>query len=294
MLIVPKEGEPELPKALLELSLITELKDIVVPSAPVRNVTSSAGTASRNNTPQSGSRIDLVRHTPRRGRQVAVRDDSPAPPRQIRTEMQTQPTRTTSAVNYQAPNRELSFEELAGFARSVVMIVTCDNTGETRSSASGIIISRNGYILTNCHVVREAASFMVRFENDNKVYRTSKIIKYHTNYDLAIIKIERECEPIRMYDGRQELVRGQRVCAIGSPLGLFNSVSDGIISGFRKVDDMQMIQFTAPISGGSSGGALLNLSGEVIGICTAGMSSGQNINLAVSYKQILPFIGGFH
>lgn len=88
-------------------------------------------------------------------------------------------------------------------------------------------------------------------------------------------------------------MRGQKVVAIGSPLGLFNSVSDGIISGFRVIDDVDMIQFTAPISHGSSGGALLNMYGEVIGISTAGIDEGQNINLAMGYECINLFVQGF-
>ncbi len=88
-------------------------------------------------------------------------------------------------------------------------------------------------------------------------------------------------------------MRGQKVVAIGSPLGLFNSVSDGIISGFRVVDNVDMIQFTAPTSHGSSGGALLNMYGEVIGISTAGFDNAQNINLAVGYEAISQFIKGF-
>ena len=81
--------------------------------------------------------------------------------------------------------------------------------------------------------------------------------------------------------------------AIGSPLGLFNSVSDGIISGFRNVRDVDMIQFTAPISNGSSGGAVLNMYGEVIGVTTSGYDEGQNINLAVGYEFINTFVRGF-
>ena len=75
--------------------------------------------------------------------------------------------------------------------------------------------------------------------------------------------------------------------------GLFNSVSDGIISGFRHINEMEMIQFTAPISRGSSGGAVLNMYGEIIGISTAGIDEGQNINLAVGYEKINEFIRGF-
>lgn len=111
--------------------------------------------------------------------------------------------------------------------------------------------------------------------------------------DLAILRIDRKLHPIPVYAGEKGLVRGQKVVAIGSPLGLFNSVSDGIISGFRNVDGVAMIQFTAPISHGSSGGAVLNMYGEVIGISTAGIDSGQNLNLAVGYESILPFIRGF-
>lgn len=81
--------------------------------------------------------------------------------------------------------------------------------------------------------------------------------------------------------------------AIGSPLGLFNSVSDGIISAFRQMNEVDMIQFTAPISQGSSGGALLDMYGRVIGISTAGMDEGQNLNLAVSYQMIQCFASNY-
>ena len=80
--------------------------------------------------------------------------------------------------------------------------------------------------------------------------------------------------------------------AIGSPLGLFNSVSDGIISGFRQLEMVSMIQFTAPVSHGSSGGALLDLYGELIGLITAGYDDGQNLNLAVDYQTISQFVRG--
>lgn len=208
------------------------------------------------------------------------------------------PVRTPVVSTIAAPVREsalqraeLSFEELATLASSVVMITLHNSRGKAVGSGSGIIIGRGGYILTNFHVAGGAKSFSVQLENDENIYRTSKVIKYHPNLDLAILQIDRQLTPMRFYNGREELKRGQRVVAIGSPLGLFNSVSDGIISGFREINGIDMIQFTAPISGGSSGGALLNMFGEVIGISTAGFSKGQNLNLAVGYKDIIPFIG---
>ena len=189
--------------------------------------------------------------------------------------------------------QEKTFEELAQLASSIVMIAVLDGNGEPAATGSGIMIGKKGFILTNFHVVKRGAIFAVRIEDDEKVYVTSEVIKYHPQLDLAVLRIDRELRPLPVYDGRKKLVRGQRVVAIGSPLGLFNSVSDGIISGFRKIKDVDMIQFTAPISNGSSGGAVLNMFGEIIGISTAGVDSGQNINLAVDYSNIRFFAQGF-
>lgn len=135
--------------------------------------------------------------------------------------------------------------------------------------------------------------YSVRIEDNDNVYATDEVVKYHSVFDLAILRIDRKLKPIPVYKGKKQLVRGQKVVAIGSPLGLFNSVSDGIISGFRTIDNVDMIQFTAPISYGSSGGTVLNLYGEVIGISTAGIDPGQNINLAMGYECINTFIKGF-
>ena len=189
--------------------------------------------------------------------------------------------------------QEKTFEELAQLASSIVMIAVIDGNGEPTATGSGIMIGRKGFILTNFHVVKRGSIFAVRIEDDEKVYVTSEVIKYNPQLDLAVLRIDRELRPLPVYDGRKKLVRGQRVVAIGSPLGLFNSVSDGIISGFRKIKDVDMIQFTAPISNGSSGGAVLNMFGEIIGISTAGVDSGQNINLAVDYSNIRFFAQGF-
>lgn len=189
--------------------------------------------------------------------------------------------------------RELEFEELALLAASVVMIVIHDRTGKPTGSGSGIMVGKDGYILTNNHVANGGMFYSVKIENDEEVYMTDEVIKYNSVLDLALLRIQRRLKSLPVYAGDKELVRGQKVVAIGSPLGLFNSVSDGIISAFRNVDGVEMIQFTAPISHGSSGGALLNMYGEVIGISTAGMDSGQNLNLAVGYKNIRQFIQGF-
>ncbi len=186
----------------------------------------------------------------------------------------------------------LTYEELANLSTSIVMITILDEKGKPYKSGSGVVIYKEGYILTNFHVVEGGAGFIVRFENEEACYETNRIIKYHPDFDLAIIKVEKLCRPLPIYSGNA-LVRGQKVVAIGSPLGLFNSVSDGIISAFRQMNEVDMIQFTAPISQGSSGGALLDMYGRVIGISTAGMDEGQNLNLAVSYQMIQCFASNY-
>ncbi len=196
-------------------------------------------------------------------------------------------------VNSGRMGTELTYEELAQLASSVVQIMIHDSRGEVIGGGSGIMIGREGYILTNNHVACRGRFYSVRIEDDDQVYQTDEMIKYNSVLDLAVLRIERNLQPLPIYKGQKKLVRGQRVVAIGSPLGLFNSVSDGIISGFRAIEGVDMIQFTAPISNGSSGGAVLNMYGEVIGISTAGFDAGQNINLAVGYEYIRNFVQGF-
>lgn len=238
-----------------------------------------------------------------------VRNKVKIPPRQVQRQRQEQGT-VQAAANIPPGNMpskrpavsiqrresertERNFEELALLASSVVMIAIHDKRGEVIGSGSGIMIGRDGYILTNHHVASEGSFYSVRIEDEEEIYQTDELVKYNPVLDLAVIRIDRVLNPLSVYRGGKKLVRGQKVVAIGSPLGLFNSVSDGIISGFRSIENVDMIQFTAPTSRGSSGGAVLNMYGEVIGISTAGIDNGQNINLAVGYDYINKFIQGF-
>ena len=216
-----------------------------------------------------------------------------APRRPKQEEKLTQRTIINTNASGQQEANDKSFEELALLASSIVMITVFNHRGQPEATGSGIMIGRDGFILTNNHVTRGGCFFQVQIEDDDNVYNADEIIKSNATLDLAVIRIDRKLRPLPIYNGNKKLVRGQKVVAIGSPLGLFNSVSDGIISGFRNIDDVDMSQFTAPISHGSSGGALLNMQGQVIGISTAGIDKGQNINLAVGYENIRMFAMGF-
>lgn len=195
--------------------------------------------------------------------------------------------------NVPPPGRQpLPYEELAKLAASVVMLQVFDGQDQCYKTGSGVVINSSGYILTNFHVAAGGRYYGVLLEEESEVFYTDELIKYNQDLDLAILRMDKQRPPIPVYRGSEPLVRGQKVVAIGSPLGLFNTVSDGIISGFRTVGKRSMLQFTAPTSHGSSGGALLDLYGDLIGIITAGFDDGQNLNLAVDHQAILEFAGG--
>ncbi len=154
---------------------------------------------------------------------------------------------------------------------------------EERSLGSGFIISDNGYIVTNNHVIKDADEIKVIL-HDNKEY-DGKIIGTDPMTDLALIKIDsKDLQPLKFGSSSNAKV-GSWVVAIGSPFGLEQTLTAGIISAKGRIlgsgpyDDF--IQTDASINPGNSGGPLLNLEGEVIGINTAIVKSGQGIGFAI-------------
>ncbi|MCK5100422.1 MAG: Do family serine endopeptidase [Desulfobacteraceae bacterium] len=154
---------------------------------------------------------------------------------------------------------------------------------EQKSLGSGFIISEDGYIVTNNHVVNDADEIKVKLY-DEKEY-SAKIVGKDPKTDLALIKIDAEnLIPLKLGNSNQLKV-GTWVVAIGSPFGLEQTVTAGIVSAKGRVlgagpyDDF--IQTDASINPGNSGGPLLNLKGEVIGINTAIIKSGQGIGFAI-------------
>jgi len=153
-----------------------------------------------------------------------------------------------------------------------------------RSLGSGFIIDQDGYIVTNNHVIENADKIEVILK-DEKEYE-AEIIGRDPNTDLALIKIKSESNlPTLKFGDSNETKIGQWVLAIGNPFGLEHTVTAGIVSAKGRIigsgpyDDF--IQTDASINPGNSGGPLLNMSGEVIGINTAIIASGQGIGFAI-------------
>lgn len=172
---------------------------------------------------------------------------------------------------------------------AIVVINVWDITGSKIGQGSGFFISNSGLILTNAHVISDAysAEVITSFGTFNKV----TVIYEDESKDLAIVRINEENTPQIDILENVNFEPGQRVIAIGNPLGLEKTVSDGLISGIRLWENnVELIQITVPISPGSSGGALFNMSGELIGITASTLQGGQNINFAISVNTIINFI----
>ena len=179
-------------------------------------------------------------------------------------------------------NSTLTAEQIyAKCSNAVFSLITYDKEGKAFSSGSGVFLSSDGEAVTNWHVLDGAASAKIT-TTDGKTYAVSGVYDYDAENDLARIQIRGSGFTAMQADYSGTLTTGSTVYAIGNPMGLENSISAGIISSAsRTVGGVTYIQVTTPISSGSSGGALINDKGALIGITSASVSNGQNLNLAV-------------
>ncbi len=181
-------------------------------------------------------------------------------------------------------------EEIGEKISSLVKIEDYDKDGQLLGSGSGVFINNNGYIITNYHVISLGYELkVITGDTDHsKSYDNVEIINYDRFRDLALIKINTNSVGLPISDTKQNL--GSDVILLSNPLGLTNVMTKGIVSSFRDVDGENYIQIDAAASPGSSGGALLNMNGEIIGIMDAQYTSGQNLNLAIPSIDLLTFL----
>ena len=171
---------------------------------------------------------------------------------------------------------------------SVVTIYQVNNK-ENIAQGSGFFYGAEGNIVTNYHVVEDAAAIVVKLADGN-IFPIVSVIAQDPDKDLALLSTKIPKKPKGLTISEKIPVQGTNVIVIGSPLGLEKTLSDGVVSAIRTVENLNLVQITAPISHGSSGSPVLNLNGEVIGIATLTFKYGQNLNFAVSGKDIANFI----
>lgn len=188
----------------------------------------------------------------------------------------------TSSVEFKTDGSYMYTRDLVNAVRdSIVSIETfVEYRGKTTQygAASGIIISKDGYIVTNNHVVEDSTSYTVKVNTTDPTTGEAESTTYNAELcgtdadtDLAVLKIDANDLPVAKLGDSDKLMLGDDVIAIGNPLGYETSVSKGIISGLnRQVSDskrgLTAIQTDTPINSGNSGGALFNTYGEVVGV----------------------------
>ena len=171
-------------------------------------------------------------------------------------------------------------------------------TMNLKSVGSGVIISKDGLIITNAHVVQMASKIFVLLNDLKQAEATLEAISPED--DLAIIRINPP-ETLRPAKIAGDVIMGETAIAVGNQLGLENSVSVGIVSGLSrnlmsngKPILTGLIQTDASINQGSSGGALFNLDGELVGINLAIIQGANSIGLAIPYDRIKKFLKNYH
>lgn len=156
---------------------------------------------------------------------------------------------------------------------------------------TGFVVDRSGLIATNLHVIQGSAKIEITFLNGAKT-SVERIVAVDPDRDLAVLRVDAGDLPSLRLGDSDSVEAGDHVIAIGNPLGVLDyTVSDGLISSVRLItDDLTVLQISAPISEGSSGGPLFNNYGEVIGIATMYAATGQNLNFGIPSKYLQPLL----
>lgn len=191
--------------------------------------------------------------------------------------------KNSSACNVEVRLAEgMDAEQIAAAAGPAVFLLELyGQNGQKIATGSGFFIENSGIAATNYHVIEDAYRAVATL-TDGSQHEVELVLGYDKNRDVAIIKVKGDGFPALALADSDSLRNGQRIYCLGSPLGMDNSISEGLISNTsRMVNGQTYIQISAPISPGSSGGAVLDDSCRVVGISTGSLANGQLINMAV-------------
>lgn len=181
--------------------------------------------------------------------------------------------------------------EIARSAFPSVVLITADNGKGHRSSLGSGFFIKDDLIVTNYHVVKGSLRIRVKLVGQRDTYNV-RVVTASSAKDLALLRvIGIHATPLSFGDVSQVAI-GDAVYAIGNPEGLEATLSQGIVSGIRQSGGNRYFQISAPISRGSSGGPVLNTSGEAIGVAVGALRTGQNLNFAIPVSEVTALMNG--
>jgi len=185
-----------------------------------------------------------------------------------------------------AETEQIDLKALAKKARPAVMLlVVSDATGKEIATGTGFLVSADGKLITNFHVIEKAASAIAKAENGGK-FEVEGVLAADPKNDLVLLKIKGKDLPFLTLGKSDNIEVGTRIAVIGSPLGLEGTLSEGIVSAVRDLVGTRVLQVTAPVSPGSSGSPVLSARGDVIGVVSGILRSGQSLNFAIPAESV--------
>ena len=206
-------------------------------------------------------------------------------PEEVNTNVKNEVTEENDALTEeQVVEEKIDINEISA---SCMKLECYDISGALESTGSGFVAFSKDIIVTNYHVIENHPRRVIVLSESGEQYEIDRILVYNTDIDIAILHIKEPTELIPLSLSQKGVERSDKVIAIGSPLGLINMVSEGVVSGFTQIGNLSAIQFTASISHGSSGGVLLNNAGEVVGVTFASFTEGQNMNIAIPIDYVV-------
>lgn len=192
---------------------------------------------------------------------------------------------TTSPAESPTGHPSLTPADIA--ARAMPSVVTL-RAG--RGIGTGFVVRPDGWIATNLHVIVSSGHVTVKMV-DAREFEVVEVLSANPEHDLALVRIDAQGLASLPLGNSDAMRPGDPVVAIGNPLGLEDTVSNGLVSAVRKIrEGSEVLQISAPIAQGSSGGPIFNDRGEVIGVATAIARGGQNLNFGVPVRYLVPMM----
>ncbi len=192
----------------------------------------------------------------------------------------------SSTLFGQLKRAPLTSEQIARANSPTVVVVRTANWAKNPLALGSGVIIDTGAIVTNYHVLENACDVSVQFLGRERAIPVDSLVAVDRSRDLAILGVAVGKNIPARFGVSRDLRPGARVTVIGNPEGLGWTVSEGVIAGIRESKGSRWIQITAPISHGSSGGAVFDYHGDLIGITTASIQEGQNLNFAIPVEEV--------